>query len=387
LFADGTQRTPLGPHRFGRSFPYSLGIEEEFQILDRDGLGLVSKSDDLLAELRPQDTGDHVKRELYQSVVEISTGIARTVVEAVDELIELRARLGAVAAARGALIASAGTHPFSSPDDQQVTRRFRYRRIAESMRWVTRRGLVFGLHIHVGVESPQTAIACANGLRTVLAELLALSANSPFWQGQLTGLASNRAKIFEGFPRSGIPPAFGSFEEFEELVERGMRTHCFPEYTHIWWDVRPHPALGTVELRVCDAQTRIENVGALAALTQSLVATFAAEHERAGRMSLQPALLLEENKWRATRDGLRAVLIDLADDSERPASDATRDLADRSRPAAKRLGCEPELDEIERILERGGGAGEQLCVYEETGDVRAVAAWVAEETAKASRVT
>jgi len=314
--------------------------------------------------------------------VEISTGVTRTVGQAVGELIELRARLRDVAAARGALIASAGTHPFSSPNDQQVTRRFRYRRIEESMRWVTQRGLVFGLHVHVGVDSPQTAIACANGLRTVLAELLALSANSPFWQGHVTGLASSRAKVFEGFPRSGIPPAFGSFEEFEELVERGMQTHCFPEYTHIWWDVRPHPALGTVELRVCDAQTRIESVGAIAALTQSLVASFAADLDRDCLTSLQPALLLEENKWRATRDGLHARLIDLEDDTERSASEAIRALLDRARPGAKRCGCEPELDEIERLLARGSGADEQLRVYEETGDVRAVAAWVAAETTR-----
>jgi carboxylate-amine ligase len=239
---------------------------------------------------------------------------------------------------------------------------------------------VFGLHIHVGVDSAAKAVACANALRGVLAELLALSANSPFWQGHATRLASSRAKVFESFPRSGIPPAFASFQELEELIERGMRTHCFPDYTYIWWDVRAHPRLGTVELRVCDAQTRIESVGALAALTQSLVATFGEEFDRGEHSRPQPAMLLEENKWRATRDGLGATLIDLERDAERSAPEAIRAVAERGRQAARRLSCEHELQEIELILARGGGADEQLQVYEETGDIRAVAAWLARET-------
>jgi carboxylate-amine ligase len=371
--------------RFGRSAPYSLGIEEEFQILDGESLELVSKSDELLAALREDEPSAHVGRELFQSIVETSTGIARTVGEAVEELAALRARLRDVAALRGLLIAAAGTHPFSSPAGQHVTRRFRYRRIEESMRSVTERGLVFGLHVHVGVDSGEKAIACANGLRAVLAELLALSANSPFWEGQATGLASTRAKVFEGFPRSGIPPELASYGEFERLIERGIRTHCFPEYTHVWWDVRPHPWLGTVELRVCDAQTRLGNVGVLAALAQSLVATFGAELERGVRPPSQPAMLLEENKWRATRDGLGATLIDLADDSERPAAEAIRALAERAEAAARRLGCAAQLAGVEALLERGGGADEQLRVHAD-GGTRAVAAWLVSRTAPAGEV-
>jgi glutamate---cysteine ligase / carboxylate-amine ligase len=315
-------------------------------------------------------------------VVEVATGVAATVDEAIADLRNLRGRLRDAAGERDAVIASAGTHPFSRYEHQEVTDEPRYQDLIESMRWIAERELIFGLHVHVGLDSPEKAIACANGLRTYLPELLALSANSPFWQGRQTGLASTRVKVFEPFPRAGLPPAFASYEEFELLVERGIKTNSFEDYTYIWWDLRPHPRLGTIELRICDAQTRIDSVAAIAALTQALVATMAAAFDRGEPPATEPITLIAENKWRAARDGLDAKLIDFANDTERPAREALRRLVELSRPAAEELGCAPQLDLVEGLLERGTGADEQLAVYEESESLLAVAEWLAAETVR-----
>ena len=373
---------------FGSSALYSLGIEEEFQILDGESLELVPRVDELLASIGRSDqrgrVSEHVTHELFQSEVEISTGVAGSVAEAVEELAFLRGRLQAAAASRGSLIASAGTHPLAWYERQEVTEKRRYLDILESMRWVAERGLVFGLHVHVGLDSADKAVACANALRDFLPELLGVWANAGLGGGGATGLASTRAKVFESFPRSGVPPAFGSFAEFERLVERGVRTNSFRDYTYIWWDVRPHPRLGTVELRVCDAQTRLTSVASLAALAQSLVATAAEAFERGESAPVEPLTLLEENKWRAMRDGLDALLIDLATDTERPAREAVAALVERCLPAASALGCRAELEGVRAIVERGNGADEQRHVHDERGSLHAVARWLAEETVRLS---
>jgi carboxylate-amine ligase len=368
--------------KFGQSAPFSLGVEEEFQILNRESYELVSRIDEILLAFEGDEKQKRVKAELLQSVVEVATNVSATVGEALEDLHDLRSHLRDVAGEADALVASAGTHPFSRYEHQEVTERPRYVDLIESMRWVAERELIFGLHIHVGLDSPDKAIACANALRTYLPELLALSANSPFWQGRATGLASTRVKVFEPFPRAGLPPLFASYEEFELLVERGIKTNSFEDYTYIWWDLRPHPKLGTIEVRVCDAQTRIESVAALTALVQSLVATFAAAFDRGEKQPTEPITLVAENKWRAARDGLNAKLIDFATDSERPAPDAVRALVEAARPAAQELGCDGELDGIESLLERGSGADEQLRIYEETDSLLAVAKWLNEETVR-----
>jgi carboxylate-amine ligase len=367
---------------FGRSAPFSLGVEEEFQILNAESHELVSRIDEILPALEGEEAEKRVKAELLQSVVEVATGVAATVDEAMEELRGLRTRLREVVGERNAVIASAGTHPFSRYEHQEVTDQPRYLDLIESMRWVAERELIFGLHVHVGLDSPEKAIACANGMRTYLPELLALSANSPFWQGRATGLASTRVKVFEPFPRAGLPPAFASYEEFELLVDRGIKTNSFEDYTYIWWDLRPHPRLGTIELRICDAQTRIDSVAAIVALTQSLVATMAAAFDRGEPPVTEQITLIAENKWRAARHGLDAKLIDFANDSERPAADAVRDLVERSRPAAEELGCAAEIDLVEGVLTRGTGAAEQVEIYEESGSLLAVAEWLAKETVR-----
>jgi glutamate---cysteine ligase / carboxylate-amine ligase len=370
-------------HHFGRGSPYSLGVEEEFQLVSRESFELVSRVDEILSEVEDEEEHEgRVKPELLQSVVEVATHVAGSVDEAIEDLRGLRARLREAAAARDSLIASAGTHPFSRYEHQEVTDRPRYQELAEDIRWVAERELIFGLHVHVGVDSPETAIACLNGVRTFLPELLALSANSPFWQARPTGLASTRVKNFDMFPRSGLPPSFASWAEFEEMVERGMATSAFEDSTFIWWDVRPHPKLGTIEVRVPDAQTRLDSVRGLVALSQSLVATVAQRHAAGDPLAPQPVTLVDENKWRAARDGLDATLIDLENDTERPARDALRALAERCEPAARRLGCADDLAAIDGILERGNGADEQRRIYEGTDSLLAVAQWLAEETVR-----
>jgi carboxylate-amine ligase len=360
-------------HAFGRSTPFSLGIEEEFQLLSPDSYELVPRFDEIA-----EAAGDErVRRELMTSVLEAATGIHERVADALDEVRAIRALLRDAASGRGALIASAGTHPFSRWEHQEITDTPRYQGVVEKLRWVAERVAIFGLHVHVGIESADTAVKIATGLRTWLPELLALSANSPYWQGRDTGLASTRSQVFDTMPRSGLPPRLESFAEFERLVERGAAAGFFPDYTYVWWDVRPHPKLGTIELRVCDAQTRLESVAGIAAFTQSLALTLAESPTPA-----QPRTLIAENKWRAARYGLDAQLVDLAHDRERPAREAVRELLERAAPAAQRLGCAGELEEIEALLERGGGADEQRHLHDRDGGLLAVARWVADETVR-----
>ena len=365
---------------YGWSTPYSVGLEEEFQLVRAESYGLVSRIEEILSAFEGEPVEPRIKPELHQSVVETATRISTGVAEAADDLVDLRARLRRAAADDGTLIASAGTHPFSRYEEQELTERPRYLELGETLGWLADRQLIFGLHVHVGLGSADKAIACADGLRGALPELVALSANSPFWQGRDTGLASTRVKISESLPRTGLPPVLGTFTQFERLVELGVRTGCIPDYTHIWWDVRPQPRLGTIEVRICDAQTRIESTAALAAFIQSLVATLGSAFECDEPLPSCPDLVLEENRWRALRDGLQARLID-PDGEERPAPDAIRALVERCAPAAEALGCAEELELVEEILARGNGADEQRRIHAETGSLHAVARWLAEETA------
>ena len=366
---------------FGTSTPYSLGIEEEFQLVDLETLELTPRVEAVLAAFEGQAVSDRVMPELLQSVVEVATRIAVDVEEAIDDLADLRFRLGRAAAEHGAAIASAGTHPFSRSDEQLVTDRPRYRGLSEGLGWLASRQPVFGLHVHVGVGSAAKAAACADGVRDRLPELLALSANSPLRHGEPTGLASTRAQIVLDLPRSGLPPALGSFGAFEAEIERGAAAGVFPDYTHVWWDVRPHPRLGTVEVRVFDAQTRLSSVAAIAALTQSLVATIGSEFECGDVATPAPVVVLEENRRRAARNGLEALLVDPSDGTERTAAETLRALVERCAPAADALGCAAQLQLVESILRDGTGADEQLRVHAETHDARAVARRLVAETA------
>ncbi len=358
-------------HAFGRGRPFTIGIEEEYQLLSAESHELVPRFDEIAEE-----AGDErVRQELMTSVLEAATGVHDTVASAVDEVRDIRRRLAEAAGRRNALIASAGTHPFSRWEHQEITDTPRYQGVVEELRWVAEQVAIFGLHVHVAVPSADAAAAVTTALRTYVPELLALAANSPYWQGHATGLSSTRSKVFETMPRSGLPPRLDSFAEFEELVRRGTEAGFFRDYTYLWWDVRPHPKLGTVELRAFDAQTRIESVAAIAALARCLVAAFS---ERAP--APQPRTFVDENKWRAARYGLDAHLVDLAHDTERPARDAIRELLELASPHGPGLECGDELAEVERILERGNGADEQQRAREETGSLLGVARWLAQQT-------
>jgi carboxylate-amine ligase len=358
-------------HAFGRSPPFSLGIEEEFQLVSAESYELVPRFEEVA-----QAAGDErVRQELMTSVLEAATGVHESVAAAIEEVREIRALLSDAAAGQGAIIASAGTHPFSRWEHQEITDTPRYQGVVEKLRWVAERVAIFGLHVHVGMQDPDLAVRVATGLRNWLPEFLALSANSPYWQGHDTGLASTRSQVFDVMPRSGIPPRLTSFADFERLVERGAGAGFFPDYTYIWWDVRPHAKLGTIELRVCDAQTRVENVAAIAALAQSLAATLATRP-----VPVQPRTLIAENKWRAARHGLDAELVDLRRDRPRPAREAVRELVALAEPAARQLGCEAELAELEPLLERGCGADEQRRAHGEEGSLLTVVRWLAAET-------
>jgi glutamate---cysteine ligase / carboxylate-amine ligase len=356
---------------FGRSAPFTIGIEEEYQLLSSESHELVPRFDEIATEA----ADERVRQELMTSVLEAATGIHERVGRAVDEVRQIRRHLRDAAARGGALIASAGTHPFSRWEHQEISDTPRYQGVVEELRWVAEQVAIFGLHVHVAVPTADAAAEITTAIRTYVPELLALSANSPYWQGRATGLASTRSKVFETMPRSGLPPRLETYAQFDELVGRGTAARFFADYTYLWWDVRPHPKLGTVELRAFDAQTRVESVAAIAALAQCLVAQLA---ER--RPAPQPRIFVDENKWRAARYGLDADLVDLAHDTERPARDAIRELLEAAGPAARRLGCDEELGEVERILERGNGADEQRRVQEEAGSLLAVSQWLAERT-------
>jgi carboxylate-amine ligase len=364
---------------YGKRAPFTLGVEEELQLVDAQSFDLTSRYAEVFGEAARHD--DRIKEELLQSTVEVATEPCGTVGEAIAEAGELRRRAYEEAEQRGVRDLSAGTHPFSRYEHQDVTDKPRYVELLDALQWAIERQLIFGLHVHVGLETAQQAIAVANALRTWLPELLALSANSPFWHGRDSGLSSTRSKVFDAMPRSGLPPAFASFEAFELLVERGVRTGSFEDYTFIWWDLRPHPRLGTIEVRICDAQTRLDNVAVLVALIQSLAATLAERYDRDGVLDTQPVTLIAENKWRAVRYGLDADLVDLSRDEQRPAREALRELAELAGPAASRLGCADELAQLDQILERGDGASEQRRAAEEAGgSLLAVAQWLCEQT-------
>jgi carboxylate-amine ligase len=356
--------------------PFTVGIEEELMLLDPATLDLSQGIETILADV-PDEHAAQVKPELFKSVLEVATTPCDDIASATEQLAGLRRLVGGIAERNGMLVGAAGTHPFALCDEQEIVERPRYRELVADLGFIAERELIFGTHVHVGIDSPDKAIYVADGIRRHLPLLLALSSNSPFWEGRNTGMMSARTPVFRAFPRQGVPPHYGSWEIYARRVGQMTGSGAIEDYTYLWWDVRPHPNLGTVELRAFDAQTRVESVAAIVALARCLVAAFS---ERAP--APQPRLFIDENKWRAARYGLDADLVDPAKDTERPARDAIRELLELAGPARRSLGCGDELDEVERILERGNGADEQRRVREERGSLLGVAQWLAEQTVR-----
>ena len=265
-------------HNFGKSDPYTLGVEEEYMLLDGETLDLVQHVEAVLEAAHGGEYERRVNPELMQSVLEIATPVCRTAAEVEVELRKLRAYVTGIAREQGMRVGSAGTHPFSLFERQRITARDRYHHLVDQLQYVARRELIFGLHIHV--DDPEKAIQVVNGLLVHVPQLLAMSASSPFWRGEPTGLSSSRQMVFAAFPRSGPPPRFNDYADYAAVVGQLEKTGCIADYTHIWWDIRLHPRLGTVEIRICDATTRMEDVVALTAYCQALVKHYAEQYER-----------------------------------------------------------------------------------------------------------
>jgi glutamate---cysteine ligase / carboxylate-amine ligase len=355
---------------------YTLGIEEELMIVDGETYNLVNAIESLLE--RAED--GEIKPELMESVLEIATKPAANTVEAGKQLARLRSQVRERASHRGLTIGAAGTHPFAMWEDQRISARPRYRDLVSSLRFVARQELIFGMHVHVGIDDPDKAIHVANGMRVHLAVLLALSANSPFWRAQATGMLSARTPIFRQFPRVGIPPEYADWAHYEREIGFMVNSGVMEDYTYLWYDVRPHPAFGTVEVRACDSQTRIEHTLGLATLIQAMVRELAEHYDSGARLASYPWQMLDENKWLAARHGLDGELVDLPT-SDRVATKAlARRLVDRLREHAQDLGSAEHLDAVEDLVARGNGAARQIVVYEANHDLREVMAEIVEAT-------
>jgi glutamate---cysteine ligase / carboxylate-amine ligase len=362
-------------HHF-RGPAYTIGIEEELMILDAESLELVNAIESML---EPAPAGE-IKPELMESVLEVSTDACANTTEAGEQLRALRAQVAESAAEKGMAIGSAGTHPYAMWEDQRIVARSRYRDLVSALRFVARQELIFGMHVHVAIDDPDKAIHVANGMRVHLPLLVGMSANSPFWRADATGLASTRVPIFRAFPRTGIPPTYENWEDYERRIDFMVKARVIEDYTFLWPDVRPHPNFGTVEVRVMDSQTRVEHALALAALVQALARELSEHYEDGTPLSYFPYEMLDENKWLAARHGLDGELVDLPSCDRVPTRELARRLIERMRDHCADLGSAHELEAAEDLLERGNGAARQVVVFEANHDLREVMAEIVAAT-------
>jgi glutamate---cysteine ligase / carboxylate-amine ligase len=369
-------------HKFGDSPPFTLGVEEEYMLLDPTSFDLVQHVDTVLTAVQDGEFTERIGPELMQSVVEISTPVCRTAGDIDSELRRLRSYVIEIARSQDLRVGSAGTHPFSLFERQRITARDRYRNLVDQLQYIARRELIFGLHIHVAVDDPEKAIHVTSALLLHLAELLALSASSPFWRGEATGLASSRQMVFAAFPRSGPPPRFRDYADYAEVVGQLEKTGCIADYTHIWWDIRLHPRFGTIEVRVMDAVSRVEDTTALAAYVQGLVKHYSEAYEAGRELPSHHRILTTENKWLGARYGLEAPVMDLVTGRRNrvPVAQLVRRAIRDIEPHARELGSERELEGIRDILGRGNGADRQLRVFNANRDIVEVVSEIADAT-------
>jgi carboxylate-amine ligase len=343
----------------------SLGIEWELELVDLDTRQLVSGASPILASMAAEhDGGEHpkAKHELLESTVEIITGVCQSVPEATADLQETLDAVVEHAAARGIGVMCSGTHPLTDWTTQDISPDPRYEKLIDDMQWLARRLQIFGVHVHVGVRSPEKAIPIVNALTAYIPHFLALSASSPFWIGTDTGLASSRSKIFEGLPNAGLPYQLSGWEQFEDFMETLVSSRTIETIREVWWDIRPHPNFGTVELRICDGTPTIFEIGAVAALSQCLVDQLNSQIDRGYTLPMPKGWVVRQNKWRAARYGLDAEIITDDRGSTMPVRRAIEDLTDELRPVAARLGCREELDRVPQILEIGASYDRQRAV-------------------------
>ena len=358
---------------------FTLGIEEEFAIIHPETRELRSHIQEIL-ECGKVILKEQIKPEMHQSVVELGTEICQSIVDARAHVIELRSRLAELAGRSGLKIASVGTHPFSHWRDQLITQGERYREIVKDMQQLARANLIFGLHVHVGIPHRDVAILVMNQARYFLPHIYALSVNSPFWVGQNTGLKGYRLKVFERFPRTGIPDAFESLSEYEDYCKLLVKTGCVDNAKKIWWDIRLHPFFDTLEVRVCDAQSRVDDTLAIAALIQAVIVKLHKLLRQNITFRVYRRRLLDENRWRASRYGIDGKLIDFGKETEVETRSLLNELLEFVSTEVNELGTANEIAHIERIMREGTGADRQLAVWERTEDMKAVVDHIVAET-------
>jgi carboxylate-amine ligase len=358
---------------------FTIGVEEEFQIIDPATCELRSHVMQLVNEVSPS-IQDQVKHEMHQSIVETGTKICENVGELRIEMHRTRGELIAAAERAGLQVAAAGTHPFSSWIDQVISPGERYENIVEELQQLARSLLIFGMHIHVAMPDRQTTIDMMNMVRYFLPHLLSLSTSSPFWMGRNTGLKSFRTTVFRRFPRTGVPELFQSWSEYENFVNLLVQLNCIDNPKKIWWDVRPHPVFGTLEFRMCDVTTKVEEACAIAALTQAIVVKLHRLYTSNQSWRIYRRALIEENKWRAARYGIEGKLVDFGKELEVPTKILIPELLELVDDVVDDLGSRSAVNYVHTILNEGTSAERQLRVFEQTGDLRAVVQHVVAET-------
>ena len=359
---------------------FTLGIEEEFQTVDPVTRDLRSHIHAEIISKGKKQLQERVKPEMHQSVVEVGTGICKNIKEAKAEVFELRRHIIGLAYDNGLRVAAAGTHPFAAWHHHDIFPDKRYEMIVQDMQQVARANLIFGLHVHIGIEDKEATIHLMNAARYFLPHILALSANSPFWMGRNTGLHSYRCKVFDKFPRTNIPDYFQSYGEYESFINLLIKTNCIDNAKKIWWDMRPHPFFGTLEFRICDIPMRAEETIALAALMQAVIVKLYRLYSSNMGFRLYRRALIMENKWRASRYGIRGKLIDFGRQMELPAVELIHELLQFVDDVVDDLDSRDEVNYIHKIIEMGTGAERQLRVFEQTNDLKAVVDHIIEET-------
>ncbi|HLH02376.1 MAG TPA: carboxylate-amine ligase [Bryobacteraceae bacterium] len=359
---------------------FTLGIEEEYQVIDPDTRDLRSHIESQIIAQGKTLLKEAVKAEMHQSVVEVGTGICQNIKDAGHELKSLRAHIVELARKNRFCLAAAGTHPFADWRKQDIYPDERYQIIVEDLKMVARANLIFGLHVHVGIEDQETAIHLMNAARYFLPHILALSSNSPFWLGMDTGLRSYRCKVFDKFPRTNIPDTFASYGEYDRFVKLLIKTHCIDNAKKIWWDIRPHPHFPTLEVRICDVPMRADETIAITALIQATMLKLWKLHSKNQSFRLYPRALIMENKWRAARYGIDGKMIDFGQETEVPVRDLILEYLELIDDVVDELGSREEINYIHRILEEGTGADRQLRIFQETGDLTKVVDYIVCET-------
>lgn len=352
-------------------FAFTIGIEEEYQVVDPETRELRSYITQIL-EQGQMILREQIKPEMHQSIVEVGTHPCRTIQEARAEVLRLRGTIAALAAQNGLRIVAAGTHPISSWMNQEITPFERYKGVVEEMQQLALQLLIFGMHVHVGMPNGEAAIELMNVARYILPHLLAISSSSPFWMGRNTGFKSYRASIFSNFPRTGIPPSFVSTIEFDRYINLLISTGSIDNGKKIWWDMRPHPVFGTLEFRVCDIATKVDECIALAAIMQAFIVKFYRMFEHNTTFRVYRRALINENKWRAQRYGLEGKLIDFGKRTEVEAKALVYEMVEFVDDVVDELGSRKDVEYLLKICETGSSADRQLAIYNQTNDLKAV---------------